>query len=297
MNSKKLEILNWRINNPEGTKSACAKELKISGSTVAKWWDLYDSEKCPDKVEPCTECDEKKEENLENEVVSESLPEEKEHANEKCSCCEETNDSKEENECKCCDSSKEVVAEFEASNDNDKHDPKEPNAFYKYATYILAIICLLLFIGCVQNTRNNKEPVVPETKTLSIVANDSNKLDYTGDYNWYLDDMGLVYELADDKISVIGQTLASSEVAQADYDGYIEAIKEQFELVPLENLNGYNIVTGEGLNIVVYDAENEIAYEIYLSSGDEEKANEIISSLNLVETPSDSSEAPAETTE
>ena len=84
MNSKKLEILNWRANNPEGTKSACAKELKISGSTVAKWWDLYDCEKCPDKVEPCTECNEKKEEDLENEVVSESLPEEKEHVNEKC---------------------------------------------------------------------------------------------------------------------------------------------------------------------------------------------------------------------
>lgn len=109
--------------------------------------------------------------------------------------------------------------------------------------------------------------------------------------------MGLVYELTGDKISVIGQTLASLEVAQADYDGYIEAIKEQFELVPLENLNGYNIVTGNGLNIVVYDAENKIAYEIYLASGDEEKASEIISSLNLVETPSDSSETPAETFE
>lgn len=184
MNSKKLEILNWRTNNPEGTKSACAKELKISGSTVAKWWDIYDCEKCPDKIEPCTECDEKKEENLENKVVSESLPEEKEHVNEKCSCSEETEDDKKENECKCCDSAEEKdVTELKTFADDDKHDAKEPNAFYKYATYILAIFCLLLFIGCVQNTRNNKEPVVPETKTLSIVANDSNKLDYTGDYN------------------------------------------------------------------------------------------------------------------
>ena len=47
-NSKKSEILNWRVNNPNGTKSECAKELKISGSTVAKWWDLFEAEACPE---------------------------------------------------------------------------------------------------------------------------------------------------------------------------------------------------------------------------------------------------------
>ena len=36
--SKVLEVFQWRLNNPEGTKYACAKELEIDKKTVMKWW-------------------------------------------------------------------------------------------------------------------------------------------------------------------------------------------------------------------------------------------------------------------
>ena len=38
-NTKLVEIFEWRKNNPEGSKYACAKELGISKPTVMKWWD------------------------------------------------------------------------------------------------------------------------------------------------------------------------------------------------------------------------------------------------------------------
>lgn len=38
-NNKLVEIFEWRKNNPEGSKYACAKELGISKPTVMKWWD------------------------------------------------------------------------------------------------------------------------------------------------------------------------------------------------------------------------------------------------------------------
>ena len=37
--SKQLEVFQWRQNNPEGSKYACAKELGIDKKTVMKWWD------------------------------------------------------------------------------------------------------------------------------------------------------------------------------------------------------------------------------------------------------------------
>ena len=36
---KQEEIFEWRKNNPDGSKYACAKELGISKPTVMKWWD------------------------------------------------------------------------------------------------------------------------------------------------------------------------------------------------------------------------------------------------------------------
>ena len=38
-NTKLVDIFEWRKNNPEGSKYACAKELGISKPTVMKWWD------------------------------------------------------------------------------------------------------------------------------------------------------------------------------------------------------------------------------------------------------------------
>lgn len=37
---KKYIVLKWRLRNPEGKKSKCIKETKISKPTVYKWWNL-----------------------------------------------------------------------------------------------------------------------------------------------------------------------------------------------------------------------------------------------------------------
>ena len=36
---KSLEVYNWRINNPDGTKAQCVRDTKITKPTVYKWWD------------------------------------------------------------------------------------------------------------------------------------------------------------------------------------------------------------------------------------------------------------------
>ncbi len=39
--SKQSEIFLWRINNPQGKKIDCHKELGLSRTTIDKWWDTY----------------------------------------------------------------------------------------------------------------------------------------------------------------------------------------------------------------------------------------------------------------
>lgn len=43
-NRKQREIFEWRQEHPEGTKYACAKELKVDKKTVMKWWNSTEDE-------------------------------------------------------------------------------------------------------------------------------------------------------------------------------------------------------------------------------------------------------------
>jgi hypothetical protein len=36
---KSAVIAEWRMNNPNGTKAQCCRELKLTKPTVYKWWE------------------------------------------------------------------------------------------------------------------------------------------------------------------------------------------------------------------------------------------------------------------
>ena len=40
--SKKSQVIEWRKQNPTGTKMQCEKETNISRMTIYKWWDSVD---------------------------------------------------------------------------------------------------------------------------------------------------------------------------------------------------------------------------------------------------------------
>ena len=37
--TKETQIINWRYNNANGTKSQCHRDTKIDPKTIRKWWD------------------------------------------------------------------------------------------------------------------------------------------------------------------------------------------------------------------------------------------------------------------
>lgn len=155
---------------------------------------------------------------------------------------------------------------------------------------VLAIIlmCALFFcgyrIGKNIGVKQGLNSIIDTVNSGGAYNDDVLSFEYPTE--WYVDNNGQFYQADEENVlNLVGIVYKTEGIDEDSWNEFVTNLKEQVEnVVELENVAGLDITNDGSRSTVVYDANTQVVYEVYLQNVDSAVSDSIVASINIAKT-------------